>query len=69
MFARIFPLNEGSADRAVRIILGLAILSLFFVGPRTPWALVGLVPLMTGLAGSCPVYSLLGINTCSMKSR
>ena len=56
--------NVGSLDRILRIIAGLAILSLYFVGPKTPWALVGLVPLITGLVGMCPVYSLLGINTC-----
>jgi hypothetical protein len=56
--------NEGQIDRALRIIAGIAILSLYFVGPKTPWALVGLVPLITGLVGMCPVYSLLGINTC-----
>lgn len=56
--------NEGQIDRALRIVAGIAILSLYFVGPQTPWALLGLVPLITGLVGMCPVYSLLGINTC-----
>lgn len=56
--------NEGQIDRALRIVVGIAILSLYFVGPQTPWALLGLVPLITGLVGMCPVYSLLGINTC-----
>jgi hypothetical protein len=56
--------NEGAADRAIRVLLGIAILSLYFFGPESPWALLGLVPLLTGLIGSCPLYSLLGINTC-----
>ena len=56
--------NEGTLDRAVRIIAGLGILSLVFVGPQTPWGWVGLVPLVTGLVGICPAYGLLGIRTC-----
>ena len=59
--------NEGTVDRALRIILGLVLLSLVFIGPQTMWGLIGIVPLATGLIGSCPVYSILGINTCSLK--
>lgn len=57
------------ADRLLRIVLGLAVLSLVVVGPKTLWGLVGLVPLATGIVGSCPLYSILGINTCSLKNR
>ncbi len=57
-------INEGALDRTVRIVAGLAILSLAFVGPKTPWAYLGLIPLLTGLVGICPLYSLLGVNTC-----
>ena len=60
--------NEGTIDRVLRVILGLVLLSLVFVGPQTWWGLIGLVPLVTGLMGSCPVYSILGISTCPMKS-
>jgi hypothetical protein len=60
--------NEGTIDRALRIIAGLAILSLVFIGPQTPWGWIGLVPLITGLVGFCPLYRVLGINTCSVKS-
>jgi hypothetical protein len=56
--------NVHKVERAVRIVAGLAILSLAFVGPKTPWGLLGLVPLATGLAGWCPPYALLGIRTC-----
>ena len=56
--------NEGTMDRALRIIAGLGIVSLVFVGPQTPWGWLGLVPLATGLLGVCPVYSVLGIRTC-----
>lgn len=58
------PCNEGKTDRTLRIIAGLILLSLVFVGPQTPWGWVGLVPLLTGLFGFCPAYTLLGINTC-----
>lgn len=56
--------NEGNVDRALRVIVGLVLIALVFVGPKTPWGWVGLVPLITGLVGMCPIYSLLGINTC-----
>lgn len=58
--------NVGSADRAVRIAAGLVIVALYFVleGANRWWALVGLVPLVTGFAGWCPAYRLLGIRTC-----
>jgi hypothetical protein len=55
--------NEGSLDRILRIAVGLALLSIVFVGPQTLWGLIGIVPLLTGLVGYCPLYSLLGINS------
>ncbi|CAN5923220.1 DUF2892 domain-containing protein [soil metagenome] len=66
MSSKILPRNEHSVERALRVIAGLALLSLVFVGPRTLWGLVGLVPLATGLLGSCPLYTLFGISTCSI---
>lgn len=60
--------NEGKIDRTLRVILGAALLSLVFVGPQTAWGWVGVVPLVTGLIGNCPVYSLFGINTCNVKA-
>jgi hypothetical protein len=59
--------NEGTVDRVLRVIAGAALVSLVFVGPETPWGWIGLVPLVTGLVGNCPVYSLLGISTCPVK--
>jgi hypothetical protein len=61
--------NEGTIDRAIRIIAGLGLLSLTVVGPQTMWGLVGLVPLITGLVGFCPAYKLIGLNTCPMDAR
>jgi hypothetical protein len=55
--------NEGTIDRALRIVLGLALLSLIFVGPHTWFGLVGLVPLVTGFVGFCPLYRLVGMRT------
>jgi hypothetical protein len=56
-------INEGTIDRAIRIVLGLGLLSLVFAGPHSPLGYVGLVPLATGLIGFCPLYRLLGIST------
>ncbi|MFD3190657.1 DUF2892 domain-containing protein [Sedimentitalea sp. HM32M-2] len=59
--------NEGKIDRILRVIVGLALLSIVFVGPQTMWGLIGIVPLATGLIGTCPIYSIFGIRTCSIK--
>ena len=56
-------MNEGGLDRVLRVILGIVVLSLVFVGPKTPWAWIGLVPLVTGLVGYCPLYAILRLNT------
>lgn len=56
--------NIGTWDRALRIVLGLGLLSLVVVGPKTLWGLVGLIPLLTGLARFCPAYRLGGVSTC-----
>ena len=59
--------NEGTIDRFLRVTAGIVLLALVFVGPKTPWGWLGIVPLATGLLGSCPVYSILGMNTCGLK--
>ncbi len=56
--------NIGSAERVIRVIAGVAILSLAVIGPKSPWAFLGAVPLLTGLMGWCPPYAVLGISTC-----
>lgn len=56
--------NIGNIDAIIRIILGLVILSLVFLGPKTLWGLVGLIPIFTGIIRYCPLYPILGINTC-----
>ncbi len=59
--------NVGSIDRAVRIIVGIVLIALVFVGPQTPWGWIGLLPLATALVGWCPAYSLFGIRTCKAR--
>ena len=56
--------NVGQFDRTLRIVLGLVLLGMAVSGLYTPWTWLGVVPLLTGLIGWCPPYSLLGINTC-----
>ena len=63
------PTNEGTADRALRVVLGIAILSLAFVGPRTPWGYLGFVPLLTGVFAFCPLYTVFGYSTCPVKNK
>ena len=68
---KLLPTNEGTIDRVVRVILGLALLSLLAIGPVPGWGLaglVGLVPLITGAIGSCPIYTMLGISSCPRAS-
>ena len=61
------PRNEGTIDRALRILAGLVLLALVFTGPQTAWGWIGLVPLVTGLVGYCPLYAVLGIRTCPLE--
>lgn len=56
--------NLGSIDRTIRILAGIGLLALAFVGPQTPWGYLGVVPLLTGVIGFCPAYCPLGLSTC-----
>jgi hypothetical protein len=67
MFEKIFPRNEHDVERGLRVLVGLGLLSIAFVGPKTPWGFLGIIPIATGLLGSCPLYTLLGFSTCRMK--
>jgi Protein of unknown function (DUF2892) len=64
--------NEGTADRIMRVLVGLALLVWFFVDQGQGFwhyvKLIGIVPLVTGAIGTCPVYSMLGISTCPVKT-
>jgi hypothetical protein len=58
--------NAGTIDRTVRVIAGIAILSTAFIGPKTMLGYIGIVPILTGALGFCPVYPIFGINTCKL---
>ncbi len=67
MFDKLFPRNTHNIERVIRVLVGIGILSLAFVGPETPWGFVGIVPIVTGLIGTCPLYTVFGFSTCPAK--
>jgi hypothetical protein len=64
----MFKENVGSIDRIIRVVVGLGLLAIVFVGPRTPFGWLGLIPLATAALGTCPLYTLLGMSTCPTKT-
>jgi hypothetical protein len=60
-------INEAGWDRTLRIVIGLVAISLVFIGPKSMWGLLGIIPLATGVTGSCLLYSLLGVSTCPLE--
>ncbi|HVA57662.1 MAG: DUF2892 domain-containing protein [Gemmatimonadaceae bacterium] len=60
--------NVGTVDRWVRVLLGLALLSVLFVGPKSMWGLVGLILLATAGVSFCPLYSMFGWSTSATPS-
>lgn len=67
MIEKLLPRNVHSVERVVRVLVGIGILSLAFVGPATPWGYIGLIPITTGLIGTCPLYTVFGFSTCPRK--
>lgn len=61
--------NEGVIDRSLRVCAGLVLIGLAATGTVGIWGYIGIVPLLTGAVGVCPLYSLLGINTCPTRRR
>ena len=59
--------NVGGIDKILRIVAGLALIALAIAGIGSPWTWIGVVPLLTGIVGFCPVYPLLGLSTCPIK--
>jgi Protein of unknown function (DUF2892) len=60
--------NVGTVDRILRVIVGLALIALalgYIPGYQSAWGWVGVVPIITGLFGTCPAYALFGFNTCN----
>lgn len=67
----MFTTNEGSFDRALRVVIGVVLLAWFFLDQGTGFwhyaKLIGIVPLLTGVIGTCPMYSMLGVSSCAVK--
>jgi hypothetical protein len=61
--------NEGTIDRVIRTVLGLALLSLTVIGPHSWLGLIGIIPLLTGVVGFCPLYAAFGLRTCPLAPR
>ncbi|HSO48826.1 MAG TPA: DUF2892 domain-containing protein [Rhizobiaceae bacterium] len=67
----MFRNNVGMIDRVLRIMVGVALLVAFFIYPNASWrywTLIGIVPLLTGVLGTCPLYSILGLSTCPTRT-
>lgn len=60
--------NIGKVDRILRVVIGVALISLVFWGPQTNWGWVGLIPLVTGFISFCPLYRVMGVSTCNRQS-
>ncbi|CUB00464.1 YgaP family membrane protein [Thiomonas bhubaneswarensis] len=60
-------LNVGGIDRILRIVVGIVLIALTLMGTIGVWGWIGIVPLVTGLFKFCPLYSIIGMNTCPMK--
>ena len=61
---KLYVANESKRDRIARTVLGIVLLTFVVIGPKTAWGFVGLLPLVTGIVGTCPIYRLLGFTTC-----
>jgi hypothetical protein len=60
--------TEHPVERVLRVLIGVVVLSLVFIGPKTAWGWIGLLPVLTGMTGLCPLYTILGISTCPKKA-
>lgn len=61
--------NVGGIDRLLRIVLGLVLVALTLMGTIGAWGWVGVVPLLTGALGTCPLYTVLGFSSCPVKAK
>ena len=67
--AGLLVVNEHPVERALRVLVGVGLVSLVFFGPKTAWGYLGLIPIATGLSGMCPLYSIFGFSTCRVSSQ
>ncbi len=61
--------NVGNLDKLIRVVVGVALLAMVFIGPKTPWGWLGLIPLATAALGWCPLYRVPGIRTCPVVAK
>ena len=61
--------NVGGLDKLVRVIVGIALIAMVFVGPKTAWGWIGVVPLATAALSWCPLYTVIGLKTCAVNPR
>ena len=61
--------NIHPIERVIRVVVGIILVTMAFVGPANPWFLLGIIPVLTGLIGWCPPYALFGISTCKTKAQ
>jgi hypothetical protein len=61
--------NEGTVDRVLWVIVGLGLLSLLMLEQPIVWGWIGLIPLLTGVAGFCPLYKIIGLSTCPLAAQ
>lgn len=64
----MFKTNVGGIDRILRIVAGLVLIALAVTGTIGPWGWIGVVLLATGLLSTCPLYSLVGLNSCPART-
>jgi hypothetical protein len=64
----VFPTNEHRIERVLRVAAGLALIALAYTGSIGAWGYIGAIPVVTGLIGSCPIYTMLGMSTCPVRT-
>jgi hypothetical protein len=62
-------INEHPIERVVRVILGVALVGMAAMGTIGAWGYIGVVPILTGAMGTCPIYTVFGLSTCPMKTK
>jgi hypothetical protein len=66
---KLLPVNEHPVERAARVALGLGLIAAAAMGLLPAWGYIGVVPVLTGLIGSCPLYTVLGFSTCPLRQK
>jgi Protein of unknown function (DUF2892) len=63
----MFSCNEHPIERVLRVIIGVGLITMVYTGPQTNWGWLGIIPLVTGITGFCPLYRIFGLNFCRMR--